>query len=92
MLNRDPLQPEYRADCYLYGHFMRFIVPRATRIASLNSADRPLNVAFQNPDGSLVLIAANRQSKPRELTVAWRDGIFTGTFASKSVAKLRWAK
>ena len=90
VLNRDSLQPDYRADYYIYGQFMKFIQPGAVRIASSGSAHLPPNVAFENPDGSLILVAANPQTKPRELSIAWSEKALTITLAAKSVVTLTW--
>jgi glucosylceramidase len=44
------------ADYYVLGHVTRFVAPGAVRIAS-NVAGNIWNVAFRNPDGSIVLLA-----------------------------------
>jgi glucosylceramidase len=92
VLNRDSLQPNYRADYYIYGQFMKFIQPGAVRIASSGSSRLPPNIAFNNPDGSLVLVAANPQFKQRELSIAWRGKTLTTTLAAKSVVTLTWRR
>jgi O-glycosyl hydrolase len=49
--------PEYN----LYGQFMKFIRPGAVRIQSdPGSAESTTNVAFKNPDGSIVIVAINQ--------------------------------
>jgi len=76
---------------YLYGQFMKFIAPGAVRMASSDSSGLLANVAFRNPDGSLVLVVANPEPKSRDLTVAWNGRTFTAALAAKSVATFRWA-
>ncbi len=44
------------ADYYVLGHVTRFVKPGAVRIGS-NVAGNIWNVAFRNPDGSIVLLA-----------------------------------
>jgi glucosylceramidase len=46
------------ADYYVLGHVTRFIRPGALRIAS-TVAGNAWNVAFRNPDGSIVLVVVN---------------------------------
>jgi glucosylceramidase len=46
------------ADYYVFGHVTRFIRPGAVRIDS-TVAGNAWNVAFRNPDGSIVLVAVN---------------------------------
>jgi len=90
VLNRDTLATEYRADYYLYGQFMKFIQPGAVRIATTNPRKAPANVAFRNPDGSIVLVAANPESTRRPLSLSSRGEILTTTLPPKSVATLQW--
>jgi len=90
VLNRDTLATEYRADYYLYGQFMKFIQPGAVRIATTDPRKAPANVAFRNPDGSIVLVAANPQSTTRPLSLRWRGEVLTTTLPPKSVATLQW--
>jgi glucosylceramidase len=91
VLNRDKLQPEYRADYYIYGQFMKFIPAGALRIATSECTGPASNVAFKNPDGSRVLVVANAGPKPREFAVSWNDSVFTAALPAKSVATFRWA-
>jgi len=87
---RDTLQTEYRADYYIYGQFMKFIQTGAVRIASSAASCAPANVAFRNPDGSVVLVVAHTESKPREVTLNWRGRVLTTPLPARSVATFRW--
>ena len=60
------------------------------RIASNAGSRAPANVAFQNPDGSVVLVAAQTESKPREVTLTWRGRVLTTLLPARSVATFRW--
>ncbi len=56
--------PEYN----LYGQFMKFIRPGAVRIESdPGSEETTTNVAFKNPDGSLVLVVINQNEWTQDL-------------------------
>jgi hypothetical protein len=46
------------ADYYVLGHVTRFIRPGAVRVDS-TVAGNAWNVAFRNPDGSVVLVVVN---------------------------------
>jgi O-glycosyl hydrolase len=90
VLDRNTLKLTYRFDYYMYGHFTRFISPGAVRIGSTMPSKQPANVAFRNPDGSLVVIAANPETRTRGVSVAWNGLGFGATLAPKSVATFRW--
>jgi glucosylceramidase len=59
---------------YIIGHASKFVVPGSVRIDS-NEVEGLPNVAFQRPDGNLVLIVLNEGSEPR---------IFSAKFAEKT--------
>ncbi|WP_438482319.1 glycoside hydrolase family 30 protein [Oleiharenicola lentus] len=49
----------YQSGFYYIGHFSKFVKPGAYRIASHGGPKELESIAFQNPDGSLVLVALN---------------------------------
>jgi len=61
----DPATGAYtrEADYYVLGHVTRFIEPGARRIAS-NVDGTIWDVAFRNPDGSIVVLAVNDVWEP----------------------------
>jgi glucosylceramidase len=92
VLNRDTLEPDYRADYHIYGQFMKFIQPGALRIASDSPLKGLANAAFKNPDRSVVLVVANPGSGNREVAVEWKGRAFTAALTAKSVATFRWLR
>ena len=60
----DPNPDYYRIpEYYLYGQFMKFIQPGAVRIGSDGgSTSTTTNVAFKNPDGTIVIVAVNQNN------------------------------
>jgi glucosylceramidase len=53
------------ADYYVLGHVTKFVRPGAVRIGS-TVADTVWDVAFRNPDGSIVLLAVNDDWTPTD--------------------------
>jgi glucosylceramidase len=49
----------YMNSYYYIGHFSKFILPGARRIVSSSSRAQLLTTAFQNPDGSIVVVVMN---------------------------------
>jgi O-glycosyl hydrolase len=61
----------YNVDYYALAHASRFVKPGAHRIYSNTLGEGSIeNVAFQNPDGSKVLIAYNKGSAAKTFSVA----------------------
>ncbi|WP_072621269.1 RICIN domain-containing protein [Spirulina major] len=75
---------------YVLGHISKFVDPGAYRIESNSFAGRLENVAFQNPDGSLVLLALNPSSESQMFNVQWSGKSFTYSLSGGSVATLIW--
>ncbi|WP_367323323.1 discoidin domain-containing protein [Streptomyces sp. HUAS ZL42] len=64
-------QVSYNVDYYALAHASRFVKPGAHRIYSNTLGEGSIeNVAFQNPDGSKVLIAYNSGSAAKTFSVA----------------------
>lgn len=74
---------------YVLGHFSKFVDPGAVRIESTAWAERqPENVAFRNPDGSIVLVV--HATRAVTFTVTWRDQQFTYSLPEGAVVSFHW--
>ena len=93
------LRPEY----YMLGQVSAFVQPGATRIDSpslvtygVNSSDIETvsagldDVAFQNPDGSLVLVAYNSSSGPITFAVDEGGRYFTYSLPASAMTTFVW--
>jgi glucosylceramidase len=89
VLNSKTLELEYRFDYYMYGHFMKYIDRGAVRIDSTSSKS-VTNVAFKNPDGSIVLVAVNPRKKTQTLSIGWKGRGLETELAAESIATLVW--
>ena len=64
-------------DYYVLGHLAKFVMPGAHRIDSNTfNAGGVEEVAFQNPDGSIVLFALNSGSASEAFSVSWKGTYF----------------
>jgi O-glycosyl hydrolase len=79
----------YDAGYYSVGHFSKFVVPGAKRIASTTTANLD-DVAFQNPDGSLVLIVDNTSGSTQSFSTSWGSQHFSDTLPSHGIATYKW--
>lgn len=73
-INSDTGEVRYNLDYYTLGHISKFVRPGAQRIDS-HTFEELETVAFENPDGSRVLIISNRTGTSKRLTVF--DGTLT---------------
>ncbi len=88
---KDDLTVEYRYDYYMYGQFMRFIQRGAARIDSTAPDIRNFaNVAFRNPDGTIVLVVANAGREARAFAVQCLGQTFQAEIPANSVATYTW--
>lgn len=74
------------------GHASKFVQPGAVRIDSNTFGQNSLeDVAFRNPDGSIVLLVMNSSGEPVPFNVEW-NGLFANyTLKANTVATLVWA-
>ena len=81
----------YNVEYYVLGHLGKFVAPGAHRIGS-NTFDGGSieNVAFQNPDGSIVLLVLNSGSAEAEFTVSWNSVTFNYMLPPQSLATFLW--
>ncbi|MCC7206877.1 MAG: glycosyl hydrolase [Anaerolineae bacterium] len=80
----------YNVEYYVLGHFSKVLDPGAYRIDSTEYAERqPENVAFLNPDGSVVLVV--HATREVTFTVTWRGSAFTYTLPEGAVVSFKWA-
>nr|WP_314545991.1 glycoside hydrolase family 30 beta sandwich domain-containing protein [uncultured Massilia sp.] len=75
---------------YALAHASRFVLPGARRIASETKDKELANVAFRNPDGSLVLLVANGAPQERAFSVRVQGHSFRWQLPAGSVATLTW--
>ncbi len=79
--------PEY----WLTGQFSKFIRRGAVRIGSSpETINHMENVAFQNPDGSVVAIATNPNDTEQTLSFALQDKVWQITVPANSIATVKW--
>lgn len=75
---------------YVLGHAAKFVVPGAYRIDSNSFGHGSIeDVAFQNPDGSIVLLVLN-SGNAGNFTVSWKGQIFTYNLPAGGVATFQW--
>ena len=74
------------------GHLSKFLRPGAQRIESNTFAEGSLeDVAFRNPDGSLVLLVLNSSAQPTTFNISWHGQFATYTLSSLGVATFTWS-
>ena len=82
-------QVDYTIEYYTMGHLTKFVPNGAHHIESTANS-QVLNVAFQNPDGSLVLIAYNDTATPQAFKVVWHAQAFYYTLPVNTSVTFRW--
>jgi glucosylceramidase len=76
---------------YVLGHLAKFVVPGAYRIDSNSFGHGSIeDVAFQNPDGSIVLLVLNSAGSSGGFTVSWNGQIFSYRLPAGAVATFHW--
>jgi glucosylceramidase len=88
-LDKPVVKPEL--DYYVLGQASKFLVPGAVRIASDEPADSKLrDVAFRNPDGTVVLYTLNTGAASQDLRIAFHGKSLATSLPAGSVATFVW--
>ncbi|HEY3483703.1 MAG TPA: ricin-type beta-trefoil lectin domain protein [Streptomyces sp.] len=80
----------YNAEYYVLGHLSKFVQPGAVRIDSTGYGDGGIqNVAFRNPDGTIVLVALNTGGT-QNFQVSYGGQSFGYSLAGGAMATFTW--
>jgi len=82
---------EYKIEYYTMGHLTKFVRVGAYRIDSTDDA-QILNIAFKNPDGSIVLIAYNNGITDIDFKVYWSGLSFNYNIPALASVTFKWNK
>ncbi|MGD0939872.1 MAG: chitobiase/beta-hexosaminidase C-terminal domain-containing protein [Terracidiphilus sp.] len=74
---------------YTLGHYSKYVLPGAVRVYSSNTPTIA-SVAFENPDGSMALIAYNSSTSSQTFQVQWGTQSFSYTLPATSAATFSW--
>jgi glucosylceramidase len=86
-----PANVTFNVEYYILGHLGKFVLPGAHRIDSNTFAAGSIeDVAFQNPDGSIVLLVLNSTSNAGTFTVSSKGQSFNYTLPAGAVATFSW--
>ena len=87
--DRPEVKPEL--DYYVLGHASKFLQPGAVRIASDEPAGTTLkDVAFRNPNGTIVLYTLNTGTTSQDLNIASRGKTAATTLPAGTIATFVW--
>ena len=76
---------------YLFGLYSKFVQRGATRIASSpGSANTVTDVAFLNPDNTVVTVVINQTATPQPFALLSEGNQIQGTLDAKSAASVLW--
>jgi glucosylceramidase len=86
-----PSTTQLTVDYTALGHASKFVSPGAWRIDSNTLEASGLeDVAFRNPDGSIVLLTLNSGKTPTTFNVLWSGRRFTYTLQPGDAVTFRW--
>lgn len=91
-INNDNGSVTKNEEYFALGHMSKFVRPGAVRVSTFipQNLTYVLGVAFQNPDGSKVLVLCNKATETRPLIVNQGGKQFNYTLPQKSVVTIIW--
>jgi glucosylceramidase len=89
--SKSPATITNNVEYYVLGHLAKFVVPGAHRIDSNTFSDEGIeDVAFENPDGSIILFVLNSLTVAASFSVSWHNAYFDYTLPAQSVVTFVW--
>jgi glucosylceramidase len=86
-----PAKVIFNVEYYILGHLGKFVIPGAHRIDSNTFGSASIeDVAFQNPDGSIVLLVLNSARNAGTFGVSFNGQSFGYTLPAGAVATFTW--
>lgn len=77
-------------DHHLYGQLSRYVARGAHVVSSSQTSSDVSNVAFRNPDGTVVVVVANGASSARTVALRSALGVVNDSLPPLTVASYRW--
>jgi len=91
LTNPDNVQVKPELDYYVLGHASKFLLPGAVRIASNEPEGTKMkDVAFQNPNGTIVLYALNAATTSQVIRIGFHGKKAVTTLPAGAVATFVW--
>lgn len=90
MVNSKSGDITYNTDYYAMGHFSKFVDPAAICISSNEYSREIKTVAFQNTDGSKVLVVYNITKEMKNLQIKWHNKAFEYHIPGETAATFKW--
>jgi glucosylceramidase len=86
-----PVSITFNVEYYVLGHLSKFVAPGAHRIDSNTFGSGSIeDVAFQNPDGSVVLLVLNSASTSGTFAVNFNGQTFSDSLPGGALATFVW--
>ena len=82
----------WNGDFYALAHASKFVHPGAVRIASTMTTDTIEQVAFQDTDGTIVLIAFNNSTEAKTMDVQWHNRTAHLSLPATSLVTYTWKR
>jgi glucosylceramidase len=86
-----PTQVYFNTTYYVLGHIGKVATPGANVIATTAGTTTTVqSVGFQNPDGSIALVALNNGSSATTIAVSWNGQTFDYNLPAGAAASFKW--
>jgi len=86
-----PAKLSFNVEYYTLGHISKFVLPGAHRIDSNTFGPGKIeDVAFQNPDGSIVVLVLNSGTSQSSFTVRFQGNTFSYSLPAGALATCFW--
>jgi glucosylceramidase len=86
-----PSKVTFNVEYYVLGHISKFVFPGAHRVDSNTFGSGNIeDVAFQNPDGSIVVLVLNSGASLNSFTIKFQGNTFEYSLSPGALATFLW--
>ena len=90
IVNRQTKEVTYTGLYYYLAHFSKFVRPGAVRIAATGVVPDVRSLAFEGPDGKVIVQLMNSGSATTPVQVSWRGQSFEVKLPRYSITTCEW--
>ena len=86
-IDKETKEVKYNPEYYIMKHISKYVLPGAYRLITNERTD---HLAFQNPDGQIVVVIVNQEETDKEMNIGYKDKMISLKVKAKSFNTIKF--
>lgn len=86
-IDKETKEVKYNPEYYIMKHISKYVLPGAYRLITNERTD---HLAFQNPDGQIVVVIVNQEETDKEMNIGYKDKMISLKVEAKSFNTIKF--